>query len=121
MAKPIVHTTRSLIRGVAKAWRKQYPKGCDADKETIWRKLQLLDGESASAEIVAAIIGNPSWTTLTCDGCGENVGALAVVGQEEDYESATARLCQPCLLAASDAITRALKAEASRREGKGAK
>lgn len=116
MAKAIVHTTRSLIRGVAKAWREQYPGGCAEDKLAIWHKLQLLDGETATAEDVDASIGNNSWTSLTCDGCGEDVAALAVVGQEEDYESATARMCQACLLAASDAITRALKAEARRRE-----
>jgi hypothetical protein len=32
-----------------------------------------------------------------CDGCGKHKDALVQVGEEEDYDSATCRLCAACL------------------------
>jgi hypothetical protein len=96
-------TTRTLIRSVVKRWEAQYRpedvyvKLYGADKQTILAKLKELDPEQASPEEVEAIIGNTSWTRVTCDACGSEVGEVVRLGQEPDYESATASICHECL------------------------
>lgn len=54
-------------------------------------------GNSPSADDVNAAIGNTSWTDCRCDECGKQVEQLVQLGQEPDYESATANICFPCL------------------------
>lgn len=91
---------RELIRGVAKAWREAYSDArYGADKATIGRKLAKLNGETATAAEVEAIIGNPTWTNVpTCDECGkENPPAVVEIGRPPDYESSTAHVCQACI------------------------
>lgn len=105
-------TQRDLIRGVAKRWRDTYAPfeqwdmrptmfGPVPDKRAISIKLDKLDKETATAADVAAIIGNESWTHLTCDECGKDADAVLTVGQEPDYESHTASLCRSCVERAS--------------------
>ena len=104
-------TERDLIKGVAKRWFKTYEStmdsmpslfGCNSKtKREISSQLQRLDKETATAQDVADIIGNCSWTRLTCDGCGDDVTALLSVGQPRDYESNTADLCEACVNKAS--------------------
>lgn len=104
-------TKRELIRAVASRWRQQYEPFSDdrpmfswrtgvtsppLNKKQIAEKLDTLDGETATAEEVAAIIGNESWTRLTCDECGLDVDSVLTVGQAPDYESRTASICQDC-------------------------
>jgi hypothetical protein len=91
-------TQRDLIKEVAKRWREQYTPFKNApDKLRICLALDALDGNTASAEDVAAIIGNASWANLTCDDCEEYVTEVMELGQEPDYESHTASICGPCL------------------------
>lgn len=61
-------------------------------------KAKLRDGMTAD-ELDAADNGNPraEQNRLTCDACGCTPDALARVGQEPDYDSATAKLCAACL------------------------
>jgi hypothetical protein len=98
--KPELFTTRSLIRRVPERWRKQYG-GFDSrpdDKRDIYERLLKLDMETCSEADVAAIIGNGGWTRIRCDGCDRDDVKMAVqVGQEPDYESATATLCFACM------------------------
>lgn len=58
------------------------------------------------ADEVDRIIGNGSWTRVpTCDDCGQDgLAAVMQVGQEPDYESSTAHICQNCLLVALNII-----------------
>lgn len=91
---------RSEVMTVAERWKSQYcckgtwhdPFECDA--KDVYERLVALPA-SASAADVAAIIGNDSWIGESCTECGER--AIVLVGQEPDYESATAYLCANCL------------------------
>ena len=69
-------------------------------KERIWEQLKGLDPETATAEEVAAIIGNTSWTRLDCSECGNDDGAVVQLGDEPDYESRTVFVCRACANAA---------------------
>jgi hypothetical protein len=95
-------TKKDLIRGVANRWRVQYPKGIwDASgKDEIYDQLKALDLSTATEDDIAQIIGNRSWTSIKCDGCGEQVDAIVKLGQPEDYESRTVDLCPLCVGAA---------------------
>lgn len=92
-------TERVLIREVAQRWAEQYAdyRGRNrGDLQAIARKLAELDGETASAADVAAIIGNESWTRIDhCDECGET-NPPAAVRLAEDTESSV-DICLPCL------------------------
>lgn len=109
-------TQRMLIQGVAKRWHQQYAPfsngspplfsarkglGTSLTKEGIYQHLEALDKETASAADVANIIGNESWTRMTCDECKSDVDWLLEVGAERDYESSTACLCKECVAKAS--------------------
>jgi hypothetical protein len=95
----IVITQRSLIRDVAKRWKLQYRDArSGTDKIEVGRKLAMLDGETASADAVNAIIGNSSWTQVPkCDECGASREVVVQLGEEPDYESHTACICVECL------------------------
>lgn len=87
-------TERTQVRDVAKRWRQQYTNS----KQDIAKKLDALDVETATSADVAAIIGDNSWCgLLKCDECEEKVAVAVMVGEEPDYESATATLCVACV------------------------
>ena len=96
-------TPRTLIRGVAARWGEQYGEN---SMYTRFRDklpaLQALDVDTCTPADVEAIIGNPGWTTPPeCDECGASGQKVMVqVGDEPDYESATAHLCLACVRAA---------------------
>jgi hypothetical protein len=89
-------TTRSLIRQIAARWRSQYP---DMRRDQL-AALEALDPGTATAEDAEAIIGNRSWTRTVCDECKREVGRTVRLGEEPDYESATANVCRDCLVRA---------------------
>jgi hypothetical protein len=99
-------TERDLIRGVAAAWSKQYSRDEKLSDGSHTRKvlvrLKALNQETATAEDVAAIIGNSSWTGIRCDECGESVRTVIQIGEEQDYESATANICPSCFYKAAE-------------------
>ena len=55
-----VFNQRRLIKQVAQRWRAQYPN----DKDGVQPKLDALDLNACSAQEVAKIIGNDSWTSM---------------------------------------------------------
>ena len=65
-------------------------------KEETHIKLVAL-GANPNPDDVDAVIGNKSWTDCRCDDCGKYVDAVVQLGQEPDYDSATANICFPCL------------------------
>lgn len=89
-------TLRDTIKSVPDSFAKQYHRTCDSSKIQKLVQLKNLDTEIATVEDITLIIGNNSWTKLTCDECGEHVQAVVMVGQEPDYESATVCLCKSC-------------------------
>lgn len=82
---------------VADRWRSQCPISSPFGGENTYQRLLDLDKETASPEDVRMIIGNDSWTELSCDQCGQQVNAVIWVGQEPDYDSRTACICRKCL------------------------
>ncbi len=74
----------------------EYPFG---DSSAIYRQLLKLGDKPDAASIEALM---PGWTRLNCDDCGNDVDAVVEVGQEPDYESATAHICVECIAKASE-------------------
>jgi hypothetical protein len=98
---------RVLVREVAQRWEEQYADYDLSNAEemhAIGRKLAALDGETATAADVAAIIGNDSWTRIDhCDECGETNPPVAV-RLAEDTESSV-DICLSCLRKALNLAT----------------
>lgn len=93
--------TRQMRANIAThMWERQYKghkhKGYGFDKSAILKKLKSL-GEHPNPDSVDEAIGNTSWTSLGCDECGKDVDMIVELGQEPDYESATADICRDCL------------------------
>lgn len=92
-------------KGVAERWSRQY--GDD------WRSVVGIDGRESSKEIyellcglgsdpdmdkVDRIIGNKSWTRVTCASCGDAVDRAAEFGYD------TVKVCADCMRAALRAM-----------------
>ena len=97
-----VITRRKLIEAVAQRWQSHYLRDGQWSKfagnsESIYYLLLKLDLKTCPASDVDAIIGNDSWTTMTCDQCRKPVDAVVEVGAPPDYESSTAKLCFTCI------------------------
>ena len=93
-------TKRDRIRTVAKRWSKQYGIGthweADPVKQGISQSLEMLDKETCSADDVAKIIGNNSWTRMRCDECKEDTTWIIQLGEMLRYENNTANICRAC-------------------------
>jgi hypothetical protein len=92
-------TERSRIKGVADAWDAQYapdfrPTAIGSSK-TISEKLHALNLSKVSAATVDKIIGNDSWTRLTCDECRKRVPKVVVLYHPGDG-SAVFEICESC-------------------------
>lgn len=91
-----------LAKGVKARWYETY--WCkrtntwkyDDGKRVIYENLKAL-GSNPSADFVDEVIGNTSWTACRCDECEGQFDAVIEVGQEPDYESSTAKLCEGCV------------------------
>lgn len=100
----LLQTPEEAAPRVAARWKAQYHHGGkwgefrDGSAEVDYQKLLAL-GDAATPAAVEAIIGNKTWTDAeTCSDCGLRP-AVAEVGEEPDYESATAYLCAECVAA----------------------
>lgn len=97
-------TKSMLIKGVAKEWRAQYPKGRAQDKDAIYNKLCRLP-EGATENDIAKVIGNSSWTSNKCDECKQESDVVIMLGDEPDYKSNTASICPQCLSKAMSLVS----------------
>ena len=101
-------TRRSRTMEVVDDWRRQYEDGqYGQDKLTILLRLAALNLSTVDPDEVDDIIGNDNWTSPgDCTDCGaEDLAAVVQLGQEPDYESATANVCADCLRKALDLVT----------------
>jgi hypothetical protein len=73
-------------------WAEQYARGANDRQKEITRLLAALPKPIDGAE-VDRIIGNESWTRLECDGCHEDVPAVA----HYEYGDHHLALCAGCL------------------------
>lgn len=93
-------TERDRIRTVAERWARQYGIGtrweCDPVMQGILQSLEMLSGDTCSAEIVNKIIGNNTWTRMRCDECKEDTTWIIQLGEMSGYESNTANICRAC-------------------------
>lgn len=94
-------THRLLIQNVARRWRETYFSNgewkYDSGKSDIYKKLATLLKDKATAKEVNDIIGNESWTRITCNECRKDTDWVMRLGEEPDYESETACLCKSCI------------------------
>jgi hypothetical protein len=84
---------RDLIKTVAKRWYEQYRE----DYMNVLTKLSKIDLEIATEQQIIDIIGNSTWTSIRCDECNKEVDIAIQLGEEPNYESATALICIDCL------------------------
>ncbi len=86
-----------VIRAAPARWADQY-KGPHntADKHAITQKLNALVWPFTK-EQVDDIIGNPSWTEISCDECCLVQDSLVRIGEEPDYDARWMDVCNACL------------------------
>lgn len=100
-----VDTKKAAIQSAPKRWSNQYRNWKDCgdkfDKGPITEKLMALK-EPYSGEEIDNIIGNDSWTSVSCDECGKKVNAVSSfdINAGEYVHS----ICRGCLLSAVAAI-----------------
>jgi hypothetical protein len=88
-------------RGVAERWRTQYQNPdkswtltASGGGEKTYNALCAL-GQNPDIGKVAEVIGNRSWSYLSCSGCGDYVERAADFGS--DYSDTQILLCEACL------------------------
>jgi len=84
-------TRAEHIKNVPKAWKLQYPSG----KDGVYEK--LMAAKPLTKEKVDEIIGNESWTRLSCTECEKDVDIIAIFS---DSETAF-YLCKKCITKAT--------------------
>ncbi len=92
-------TKTSILKGLAQRYQQQYAKNMQF-RDGSWSDSivkRLSEETDLTEEKAAEIIGNKSWTRNSCNECGEDVFAVVQLGEEPDYESATAKVCVNCL------------------------
>ena len=91
-------TERDKIKETPPRWEAIYKNTkYGEDKIDIMNILNALDTELATSQQIADIIGNDTWTTMTCSECGKSSIPVIEVGDEPDYESHTVWLCFGCI------------------------
>lgn len=99
--KPIYGNSAKKAAAVAERWREQYfhagrwGTAFGRSAEIKYEELKAL-GASPTPEEVAGVIGNTAWVDEFCSACHEYAHEWITVGEESDYESATATLCPNC-------------------------
>ncbi len=107
-----VVTQRDTIMSIIDRYEYQYgeePTLIFADgsaAKDVLEKLRGLNLKTVSFDEITAIVGNDSWTALTCDNCKtRGVSAVIDVGDyPADYETHSARLCKRCVRASLEAM-----------------
>lgn len=92
-------TERDSIKSAINSFINKYgKKSSSSDKRgiNVGEELSKLNVETCTANEVNNLIGS-DWTTLTCDQCKEKVKSVVCVGEEPEYESKTAYICEDCL------------------------
>lgn len=78
-------TKQDILNMVADRWRSQY---CSNNgwkyqgKDSVYDKLEAL-GDNPKSTDIDRVIGNNSWTSLTCQTCNREVDAVVIVGDGE--------------------------------------
>ena len=96
-------TKKQLIADVPKRWIEQYGENpSDSSKKKTYDELLKL-GDDINKESIDKIIGNDSWTILTCDICEKDVDRVVVYDKYDSY----GHFCKKCLSDALESIDNA--------------
>ena len=94
-------TERDLIREVANLWDARYSIGitdvkplANDEQLAISKRLRAMNLNKVNASTVDKVIGNDSWTKVTCEVCDKRVPAIVVI---YDGDQAVIDMCEPCL------------------------
>lgn len=93
--------TKQHLANIAKdRWRAQYYQNSEwysygSDKEVKYNNLVAL-GDNPSPNDVNEVIGNISWTNITCSECKESVDSVVELG-EVGYDTEYGYACKDCL------------------------
>ncbi len=94
----------ATARNVAERWRSQYgndwPNTALGQSKDIYDKLCDL-GLNPLIEDVAKIIGNQSWSYISCDGCSDYIERAVRLG---DTYSESKRYCATCIAEAHQVL-----------------
>lgn len=96
-------TSKDKVKSVAKDWKRQYCfKGVwhhplDISAKEVYEELKT----ATDYKEVDGIIGNSSWTELTCDECGEYTRTAVTLGYRNKFI-----LCPTCIAEASKLFRR---------------
>jgi hypothetical protein len=97
---------RTQVKDAITSFRRKWGDGSytyDPRGRKVGAELAALNPETATADEVAEIIGNPSWARpKKCGECGCETWRIVEIGETPDYESHTAYLCRECLLKGAD-------------------
>ena len=104
MRAKYVNIQVATARGVAERYRQQYPAGdtrrpLGRDTDEVYQQLLAL-GDNAPIDKVAEIIGNQSWSYISCDGCRDYVDRAVAIGEYE-----TKAYCAICITEAFTALS----------------
>lgn len=100
-----VRIRHASARGVAERWWRMYFKDRDSQwyddrKRDIWKRLNDA-GDAITIDQADEIIGNQSWTHISCDGCNEYVLAAVEIG-----ECNAKAYCPTCIHEAGEILER---------------
>ena len=90
-----IQTVRKNILEVAKRWKEQYKNSKDPDKQRILKELESFwDLSKVTEDEIETIIGNRSWTRITCDECNRSVQGAVTFTNGDDH---MVTICLNCL------------------------
>lgn len=94
----IIHV-RDTIASAPDRWKKQYDRySDDGGKQKITEKLMALKARgNFTAQEVNEVIGNESWTTISCETCDLSKEKLIAMGYDTEWDCPTAYTCLECL------------------------
>lgn len=99
-------TKQDLINNICSAWKQQYFFDGEwrygENKQVIYNNLIAL-GDNKTEEKINEIIGNSSWTTITCGECNKHVDVVVVMNDSDEY---CAYICKKCINKASKLLVK---------------
>lgn len=115
MRAKYVNIQVATARGVAELYRQQYPAGdtrrpLGRDTDEVYQQLLAL-GNNPQIDKVAEIIGNKSWSYISCDGCRDYVERAVAIGEYEPKA-----YCAICITEAFTALSESPPMTAERAE-----
>lgn len=98
-------TQQEVVDGVPKRWEKVYKLNGTNQQKGITLSLNSLS-KPINKDEVNSIIGNTSWTRLSCDICSQETNAIVCIESDsfDGYEGANAYVCKECISKMSNLI-----------------